>query len=306
MNIIYLLTNISKKEGARYYIGSKTECSLIELNGIPTIVSLKNNKPYYSSSSNVEFQSDFKSGNIFVASVLEEVPDRSTLLSVENKHILKHDAVKSEEYYNLSEATVGGHSYSQDAPKNIFGETIKEYAKNESSSSKRRTRAKTLGFDNYGLLAFHIYNRSLSGENFSLISTNLGLERHFAQIYLKNWDMQKASLQLKSLDKDLYTNKLRSLITQGASLKKAAELLEIEEVVAEIFNNNFNTTDKNFSVAIQKGMSAEELELKVALDILKDNLGFKECAKKNGITILNAQRYFLRYVRKRLDTNDIK
>lgn len=306
MNIIYLLTNISKKEGTRYYIGSKTECSLIELNGISTIISLTNNKPYYSSSSNIQFHSDFKSGNVFVASILEEVPDRSLLLSTENKYILKHDAVNSEEYYNLSEANVAGYTYSQDAPKNIYGESIKEYAKNESASSKRRSRAKSLGFDNYGLLAFHIYNRSLSGENFSLISTDLGLERHFAQRYLKNWDMQKASLQLKSLSKDLYTNKLRSLITQGASLKKASEILGIEEVVAEMFNNNFNLMNKKFSVALQKGMTEEELEIKIVKDILKDNIGFKECAKKNGITILNAQRYFLRHIRKRLDINDIK
>ena len=129
MNIIYLLTNISKKEGTRYYIGSKTECSLIELNGISTIISLTNNKPYYSSSSNIQFHSDFKSGNVFVASILEEVPDRSLLLSTENKYILKHDAVNSEEYYNLSEANVAGYTYSQDAPKNIYGESIKEYAK---------------------------------------------------------------------------------------------------------------------------------------------------------------------------------
>ena len=41
MNIVYLLTNTSKQSGTRFYIGSKTECSLITLDGVPTIISLK-------------------------------------------------------------------------------------------------------------------------------------------------------------------------------------------------------------------------------------------------------------------------
>ena len=41
MDIIYKLTNTSKKEGKRFYIGSKTEADLIEIDGIPTIVSLR-------------------------------------------------------------------------------------------------------------------------------------------------------------------------------------------------------------------------------------------------------------------------
>ena len=38
--------------------------------------------------------------------------------------------------------------------------------------------------------------------------------------------------------------------------------------------------------------------------IINSNLNFIETAKKNSMTIKNTQRYFLRYVRKRLGSSD--
>lgn len=305
MNIVYLLTNTSKTSGTRFYIGSKTECAIIEINSIPTIVSLRDNKPYYSSSSSTIFHSDFKRGDVFVATLLEEVPNKAFLLNVENKYILKNNAVESDEYYNLSQATLGGYMYDGNAPKNIYGETIKSYAQNESNSSKRRARAKKLGFTTYGDLAFYIYNEYKIHKSYQKISTTLKEGRHFARQFISNWNMQECENQLKTIDRKQKAEDLRKLIFNGCSLKRAAELLCIGEPVAEILNNQFSICDKKFSVAIQKGLTNEELEKIVAIDILKNKLGFQECAKKQGITILNAQRYFLRYVRKRLDTNDI-
>ena len=46
MNIVYKLTNTNKQSGKRFYIGSKVECNVIDINGIPTVISLKNSKPY--------------------------------------------------------------------------------------------------------------------------------------------------------------------------------------------------------------------------------------------------------------------
>ena len=63
--MIYLLTNITKTEGARFYIGSKSECNIINLNHVPTIISLNTNKPYYSSSANIEFKNDFLNRKYF-------------------------------------------------------------------------------------------------------------------------------------------------------------------------------------------------------------------------------------------------
>lgn len=305
MNIVYLLTNTSKQSGARFYIGSKTECSIITLDGIPTIISLKDNKPYYSSSQNQTFIEDFKKGDAFVASLLEEVPNRDLLLSVENKHILENKAVESEDYYNLSEAKLAGYMYHVDSPKNKFGETIKSYAQNESNSSKKRNRAKKLGFETYGHLATHIYKEVLSGKSFAEVSRSLNEGKHFAKQFISNWDMDRALQSIETIDKKQVSLKLREYLSKGCSLKKAAELLEIEEPVAEILNNNFSCSNKKFKVALQKGLTNEELEEIIAKDIIDLELGFKECAKKQGMTILNVQRYFLRYTRKRLKSNDL-
>lgn len=305
MNIVYLLTNTSKSSGARYYIGSKTECAVIDIDSTPTIISLKDNKPYYSSSTNIQFLEDFKNGDKFVASILEEVPNRSLLLQAENKWILEKDAVKSQDYYNLSEAKLAGYMYNCESPKNLYGETVKGYAQNEANSSKRRTRAKKLGFTNYGELALYIYEESVKGVIFTEISRNLKEGDHFAKQFISKWDMVKAANDLKILNQEQASQQLRELISKGCSLKKAAELLNIEEPVAEILNNNFNCSNKKFKVALQKGLTNEELEEIIAKDIIDFEMGFKDCAKKQGLTILNVQRYFLRYVRKRLKSNDL-
>ncbi len=157
MNIIYLLTNTSKTTGPRFYIGSKSECAITLINQIPTIISLKNNQPYLGSSQNHQFQEDLKNNHIFVASLLEEVPDRSQLLDRENYYIDKYDAVNSASYYNLSKAYVGGKAtYNPEAIKNIFNETIAEFGQNESNWSKKNTTAKNLNFTHFGELAFYI------------------------------------------------------------------------------------------------------------------------------------------------------
>ena len=68
MNIVYLLTNKSKNTGPRFYIGSKTECAIIKLNQVDTIISLTTNRPYYSSSQSPDFKSDFLKGDLIEVS----------------------------------------------------------------------------------------------------------------------------------------------------------------------------------------------------------------------------------------------
>ena len=112
MNIVYLLTNITKEKGRRFYIGSKTECNVICLDGIDTIIDLKSDKPYYSSSQSLEMKEDMSKGNVFVARILESVPNRKTLLERENYWITKYDAVSSQEFYNITNAVLNCHDIS--------------------------------------------------------------------------------------------------------------------------------------------------------------------------------------------------
>lgn len=301
MNIIYLLTNKSKTSGMRFYIGSKTECAIRNIDGIDTIVSLNSNLPYYSSSSNIIFKNDFSKGDIFEASILESNVKRDELLKTENNYILKFDAVNSDEYYNLSEARIG-YNYKKQFPKNLYNETIGEFAKNQSSCSKRDNRAKILGFIDYSYLACHIYEQFLLGKTYTQISKDLGMERHFAGRYLKNWDMEKA---IKEIASNLDPNLVRDLVLKGVSLKKISEILKIEEVTTRRLLGDFSKENKGFSVARQMNLTADELGLSITRDIVKNNLTISECAKKYALTNLNVQRYFIRYVQKRLELSDL-
>lgn len=162
MNIVYLLTNTSKTEGKRFYIGSKTECQIVDVGGIPTIVD-RDGKPYYSSSSSFEFKEAMLRGEIISASLLEEVHDKKKLLLAENAWIDKSNAVFSEEYYNMSNAVLNCHN--QDAIANLYGESVKELAKRNSSLGKRDNSAKDLGYSNFGELCFDIWERYSKNNN---------------------------------------------------------------------------------------------------------------------------------------------
>ncbi len=125
-------------------------------------------------------------------------------------------------------------------------------------------------------------------------------ERHFAGRFIRDINFDKAKTELSNF-KDI--DKLRQLVAQGASKRKACFLLGIEEITGVFFLYNFNRKSTS-SVAHQKLMTAIELEDIVANDIIVNNLDFKQTAKNNSMTVQNVQRYFLRYVRRRLGTSD--
>lgn len=74
MYVVYLLTNIDKDTQPNKYIGSKSHCKIIDVDGIPTMIDVKTGKPYFGSSTNQEMRDDLKRGDRFSCTVLEEVP----------------------------------------------------------------------------------------------------------------------------------------------------------------------------------------------------------------------------------------
>ena len=294
MNIVYLLTNIDKKEGKRYYIGSKQECHLRQIDGISTIVSISNGKPYYSSSSSIEMKEEMKAGQRFEATILEQVLDRKNLLEREDYWITHFDAVKSQDYYNMSNARLNCHD--QDAVANRYGETVKELAGRNSSWSKRDNTAKELGYSNFGDLCFNIHKRLLSGERIFEISSSFNKHRHFAKTIISKYDMEKATLDL---EKDV-TRELREYIKNGCSLFYAAELLNIEIPAARCLLGDYDVINSRaFSVARDMGKTKEELEIEITKEILS-GAGFTEVANKYGIIYESVKRYFFRCIRRNL------
>ena len=92
MNIVYKLTNLDRESGRRFYIGSKAECFIESINGIDRIVSSKTGLPYYGSSSCPLMKQDMAEGHRFSAEILEEVPNKKSMLEVEDSWITKLDA----------------------------------------------------------------------------------------------------------------------------------------------------------------------------------------------------------------------
>lgn len=298
MNIVYLLTNTSKIEGRRYYIGSKQECQIGEIDGVPTIID-REGKPYYSSSSSLEFREDVFKGDIFVASVLEEVYDRKSLLEAENRWIDTANAVYSDEYYNITNAVLNCHN--QDTVANLYGETVFELAKNNSAASKRDNSAKELGYQNFGELCFDIWDRYCKNNNWQVVSESFGKERHWACVTVKPYDMEKAKEDLSKVTQE----DVRKLISKKCSLKKVAEILNIEIPAARVLLGDFNkTAQKTFLVAAAKGKTQGELEAEITRDIL-DGMGWLEVTKKHAVNETSAKRYFMRCIRRHLAPEDI-
>lgn len=299
MNIVYLLTNISKESGKRFYIGSKQECHLREINGINTIVSVSNGKPYYSSSSSIEMREEMKRGDVFEASILEQVSDRRNLLEREDYWINKYNAVKSSDYYNMSNAKLNCHD--QEAVANKYGETVKELACRNSSWSKRDATARDCGFDNFGDFCFFLHECFQKGEGNAQVSKRFNKHKSFAKRILDNFDMVKA-LEDKNLD---LVSEIREYIKNGCSLYYAAELLGIEIPAARCMLGDFDAVhSRAFSVARDRGKTKHELEIEITQQIL-DGKGFREVSTEYGIVYESVKRYFFRCIRRNLNGKEL-
>lgn len=301
MNIVYLLKNIDKEEFPKKYIGSKSECKVIDVDGIPTIISIKSGKPYLGSSSNPDMKKDLKSGHRFVAEVLEVVDKRDLLREIEEKVLLENDAANNKEFYNMTNNTFSAVSPSPDAVGNSFGESIKTIASERSSMAKRDNRAKQSGFDNYGEMYLHIHKRYLAGYSYAKISLDLGQERHFAARYLKTFDMGKCVSEVE--EKKHLAEEARSLWWKGATLLKICEILNLEKPTVRFFIGKF-AEDKTFGVSKLRNKTKEELELEITKMIL-DGKDFCDVAKETGIVLESVKRYFFRCIRSRLKSCDL-
>lgn len=301
MNIIYRLTNLSKLEGKRFYVGSKQECSIIEVDGLKTMITKQTGKPYYSSSASLEFKQDVLRGDKFEVEVLEEGLNRSTIYIAEQRWLELLDAEADEAYYNMTTNVFRG-SCPKGQIKNTFGETVAEYAAAESSFSKRESTAKSLGFKTFGELYFFIVEQAKTS-SLAQISKTLGKNRHFARTVLSGIDTEKA---LEGQKREKLSEELRDLVFRGASRKKACELLGIEWPVGSLILADFNKPgERAFSVARLNGKSQEEMERFITKEIL-DGKGFRQVSDETGICYESVKRYFLSCVRKRLKSSDLQ
>lgn len=306
MYVVYLLTNIDKDTQPNKYIGSKSHCKIVDVDGIPTMIDVKTGKPYFGSSTNQEMRDDLKRGDRFSCSVLEEVSweNKKHLREMEDYYLKKYDVGNSEEYYNITDCAEFRNrntKAAQTACGNSFGELAKDIAGEHCSMSKRDGTAKRLGFTDYGALYLYIYEEMKSGKSGAEVSHSLGLQRHFASRYLSAFDMDKAYDECQNMTH--LVDDVRSLWWKGATLAKISEILGIEKVTARFFLGKYSE-DRSYGVAYNLQKTKEELEIEITKAIL-DGEDFVDVAKRTGLVLESVKRYFLRCVRRRLKSSDL-
>lgn len=296
MDAVYKLTNLSKTEGKRFYIGSKTECHLGEIDGIPTIINTKTLKPYYSSSQCEEFREDMKRGDVISAEILRKTTLKNRFID-EKEFLLEVDAANNNEYYNKTNNAFGQETFDMDSICNIYGESYKELAYRESSLSKRDKSAIDCGFDNFGIMTIYIIKEINKGVTMAQISRDIGRKKHFCRSTIAGYDLEQIKLEIEN--KDEYLDDLRDYVHKGASFYKACELVGITIFSGRVMLGDYEK-QKSYGVAYSKGKSKEELEDIVIEHYLKNGTT-RSISEEVGMNDTSARRYLLRGLRRRLD-----
>lgn len=300
MNIVYLLTNLNKKEGEkRFYIGSKAECRLEIIDNLSVIIDIKTEKPYLGSATCKEMKQDILNFHKFSATILEIVGDKKNILSIENKYILQKNAVFSNEYYNLGEAMLGGFSYDQNAIINFFGEKRKDYNASKSGFSKRTKTAKKYGFESIYSFSKWIYEESKKHKYFTEVAKILKCERHTPSRFIEPYNMKKC-LEETSCPNNEIRVKVRDLYVKGASIYKIAELLQLEIPTIDFYMDKFlKDEEKVYIVARRKNLTEKELKNKIMYLFLKGK-SIAQLSEELGMNTTSATRYFNEIIRELL------
>lgn len=316
MNIIYLLTNKSKKPGEpRFYVGSKVECYIEHINGRDVIIDAKTQRIYWGSSSNLQMKQDLKT-DVFEASVLANTGFRDKLLGLEQKFVTELNAVESDEYYNLSYPVLGGQlsSEKRDAIMNIYGETFSQFGGMMGNINKRNNNAKLLGFKNFGEMVYEIYKfhyvEGYPKKDFVKRCSPEGLKfsRHFFERILKdkgNYNPARCFELFRKVPSETI-QEMRKMYVEGASYKKIAELTNTEyPVVLDCLHDFIEKKENKFLVAIENNMTKEEFENKIVQLVLEGKTVPAVC-KELSITTTSGYRYFYRGLRRQFKSSDFK
>lgn len=305
MNIVYLLTNLDKKEGEkRFYIGSKTESRLEVIDGLSTIIDIKTERPYLGSATDFTMKQDLINRNRFSAEILHIVKERKDLLNIENEEINKRNAVNSFEYYNLSNAIIGGFTYDHEAVINFFGEKRKDFNSSKSGFSKKTKTANRFGFKKVYDFALWIYKEKQNTMYFTDIAKKLNCERHIPARFIESYNMEKCLKETKEINEDL-KYQVRDLFKKGASINKISEILNIEIPSVDFYMEDFDkVNERHYMTAKRKNLTEKELKLKILKLVLEGNT-VGTAAKTLGINQYSANRYFLKTVREFIKIEDI-
>lgn len=298
MNIIYELKNLTNN---KKYIGQKVECRIENIDGINVIINTKTELPYFGSSSNIKMIEDMKTCK-FEASVLEVVSDRRKMCEREDYWIKYFNAVKSEEYYNLTYSLNYQKRDFQNSIKNEFGETYKDFASRESSLVKRINSAKKVGFTTLEDFYLDIYKKLQIETNLAAIARSYNIERHTISRLLNDVDINKFYQEVQNFSTRL-KNKIIDFRTKGASIKMIAIILKLEFATVLFYIGTSNFREKTFSVSKRKGLTEDELGYKIMKKFLEGE-SFNVISRDLALNRYQTFRSFYRFIRKHVEISD--
>ena len=301
MNVIYKLTNLDKEKSPKYYIGSKIECTLSDMDGIPTIID-KNEYPYYGSSSSFIMKEDLLNHR-FKAEILEKVEKRSDVYLIEQKYLEKYDVKNNKDYYNLTNNTMKGINYCKDCPVNKFGENVDQLAASKRGISNRNSNAKRMGFKNFHECVLFIYKTYTETSNFSEVARILKAERHSPANIIRGINLEKCKKEIDNFSEKI-SKEVFDLYRYKASYHKIAEILNLELPTVTMYLDDFIQKNNKSLSARKLNINKKELTSKIVKDFLKGYTLVQAC-QRNGINHTTGKRYFNEYIRERLNINDI-
>lgn len=299
MNIIYKLTNKSKSTFPNKYVGSKTNCKIETINGIPTIVSLRNGGTYYSSATCPIFKQDLTNGHEFHAEILEIISDKDTLQEEEYKLLSRLDVAHSEEYYNKSNGIPRARNYipqDKEAIVNRYGELQKDFNGSKTMQARRDKTATDLGFDNFAMLSFHIYEQHKLLKTYSDISKELGQSnRHFSDKFISIFNIPKA---LEDIQKTNLKEKVRNLYTkERVSLTKISELLDIDLVASRYFLSSLADSGTHSTLYRRLNNTEDELIKYIMDSIGLDGKSIREVTDELGTCTKPVHQYLIKGIK---------
>lgn len=299
MNIIYKLTNKSKNTFPNKYLGSKTNCKVEDLNGIPTIVSLRNGGAYYSSSTCSIFKEDLARGDEFHAEILEIVTDKDQLQIKEFQILSSLNVAHSIEYYNKSNGIPRvGNFVPQDkeAIVNRYGELQKEFNGSKTMQARRDKTSKELGFDNFAILSFHIYEQHKLLKSYTEIAKDLGkTDRHFPDKFISIFDIPKALVDIQKVELKGVVRNLHN--KERVSLTKISELLSIDILAARYFLSSLADSDTHSTLYRRLDKTEDELIKYIMDSIALDDKSIREVVEDLGTCTKPVHAYLVKGIK---------
>lgn len=295
MNIVYKFTS---KITGNFYIGSKSECTVID----GDIICNKKGTKYFSSSSSDKFWDEVKDGNMELL-ILEEVPDRSKLLEIEAKYQIEVDAKNNPKCYNKVIATDIRNIVDQeqwDKTINIYGETLITKCKNNSRVARLNSAAVKEGFLNYGYKVFEYLTK------YEELASYTKVDRFFN----KNKYSRRFLNGLKLLDfeSEINLTAVHKHLINGASFIKALE--ESNQLLHVILLKGYKTFNLKLDVidyiAVKNNLPDRPSLGKEILKLYIKGYTIKSISKQfPELSDTSVSRIVQEEVSKRLDINDI-